>query len=121
MPSTEEQAAKRAAQLKRLAALPEHLRLGVTLPGMRALLSELPSDKLERVNAHVEKVNAERVKKDKPTYPKNDAFNGYRYQYWITKWATRRPRRASRRGTGSPCASGCSSRGRRTWARPPCS
>ena len=29
----EEQAAKRAAQLERLAALPEHLRLGVTLPG----------------------------------------------------------------------------------------
>ena len=32
------QAAKRAALLKRLAALPEHLRLGVTLPGMRELL-----------------------------------------------------------------------------------
>ena len=88
MPSTEEEkAAKRAAQLKRLAALPEHLRLGVTLPGMRALLSELPSDKLERVNAHVEKVNAERVKKGKPAYPKNEAFNGYCYQYWITQWA----------------------------------
>jgi hypothetical protein len=85
MPSTEEQAgAKRAAQLKKL---PEHLRLGMTLPGMRALLSELPSDKLERVNAHVEKVNAERVKKGKPTYPKNETFNGYCYQYWITQWA----------------------------------
>ena len=78
------QAAKRAAQLKEL---PEHLRLGMTLPGMRALFSELPSDKLERVNAHVEKVNAERVKKGKPTYPKNETFNGYCYQYWITKWA----------------------------------
>ena len=84
MPSTEEQAAKRAAQLKEL---PEHLRLGMTLPGMRALFSELPSDKLERVNAHVEKVNAERVKKGKPTYPKNETFNGYCYQYWITQWA----------------------------------
>ena len=30
----EQQAAKRAAQLERLAALPEHLRLGMTLPGM---------------------------------------------------------------------------------------
>jgi len=34
-----QQASKRAAQLKRLAALPEHLRLGVTLAGMRELLS----------------------------------------------------------------------------------
>ena len=88
MPSTEEEkAAKRAAQLKRRAALPEHLQLGMTLPGMRALFSELPSDKLERVNAHVEKDNVGRVKKGKPTYPKNETFNGYCYQYWITKWA----------------------------------
>ena len=115
---TKGQAAKRAAQLKKL---PEHLQLGMTLAGMRALLSELPSDKLERANAHMEKVNAERVKKGKPTYPKNETFNGYCYQYWITQWAKRRPRRASRTGTGSPCASGCGSRGRRTWARPPCS
>ena len=47
MPPTEEQAAKRAALLKRLATLPEHLRLGVTLPGMRELLSQLPSDAVE--------------------------------------------------------------------------
>ena len=40
----EQQAAKRAALLERLATLPEHLRLGVTLPGMRELLSQLPSD-----------------------------------------------------------------------------
>ena len=42
------QATKRTA---RLAALPEHLRLGVTLPGMRKLLSQLPSDAVEQVNA----------------------------------------------------------------------
>ena len=47
MPPTDEQAAKRAALLKRLAALPEHLRLGVTLPSMRELLSQLPSDAVE--------------------------------------------------------------------------
>ena len=78
------QAAKRAAQLKEL---PEHLRLGMTLPGMRALFSELPSDKLERVNAHVEKDNVGRVKKGKPTYPKNETFNGYTNQYWTRMWA----------------------------------
>ena len=75
MPPTEEQAAKRAAQLERLAALPEHLRLGVTLPGMRKLLSELPPDALEQVNLH----NAK--------YPPNDSENGYCNQYFITKWA----------------------------------
>ena len=51
--SKEQQAAKRAAQLKRLAALPEHLRLGVTLPGMRELLKLLPPDAVEQVNAKI--------------------------------------------------------------------
>ena len=37
MPPTEEQAAERPAQLEGLATLPEHLQLGVTLPGMREL------------------------------------------------------------------------------------
>ena len=41
---TGKQNAKRTALLKMLAALPEHLRLGVTLPGMRELLEQLPSD-----------------------------------------------------------------------------
>ena len=50
MPPTEEQAATRVAQLKRLAALFKHLRLGVTLVGMRELLEALPNDKLEQVN-----------------------------------------------------------------------
>ena len=71
----EQQAAKRAAQLKRLAALPEHLRLGITLPGMRKLLAELPPDALEQVNLH----NAK--------YPPNDSENGYCNQFFITKWA----------------------------------
>ena len=53
MPLTEEQAAKRAAQLERLAALPEHLRLGVTLAGMRELLKQLPSDAVKQVNANI--------------------------------------------------------------------
>ena len=72
MPPTDEQAAKRAAQLKRLAALPEHLRLGVTLPGMRELLSQLPSDAVEQVNLH----NAK--------YPPNDTETGDVTQGFVT-------------------------------------
>ena len=82
MPTPEEQAAKeaaqvikRAAQLKRLATLPAHLRLGVTLPGMRELLSQLPSDAVEQVNLH----NAK--------FPPNDTENGYVNQFFIALWA----------------------------------
>ena len=89
MPPTEEQATKRAAQLERLAALPEHLRLGVTLAGMRELLSELPPDAMEQVNAELEKVNAERVEKGKKPFPKNTDVNGYINQNFITKWEER--------------------------------
>ena len=69
----EQQAAKRAAQLKRLAALPKHLRLGVTLAGMRELLKQLPSDAVEQVNAKIP------LDKDtgKPKFPENDVENGY--------------------------------------------
>ena len=87
MPPTEEQAAKRAAQLKRLAALPEHLRLGITLPGMRKLLKQLPPDAVEQVNANLEQVNAKLVEKGKPPYPPNDSLNGYCNQIFVTKWA----------------------------------
>ena len=83
MPPTLEQTSKRASQLDRLAPLPEHLRLGVTLPGMRELLSELPPDAVEQVNA---KIPLDKTT-GKPKYPENDAFNGYTNQYWITKWA----------------------------------
>ena len=74
------QAAKRAALLKRLSALPEHLRLGVTLAGMRELLSQLPSDAVEQVNAKIplDKETGE------PKFPENDAENGYVNQYFRT-------------------------------------
>ena len=80
MPPTEEQAAKRSAQLKRLAALPKHLRLGITLPGMRKLLSELPPDAVEQVNAKIP------LDKDtgEPKFPVNVAMNGYTTQFWMT-------------------------------------
>ena len=59
------------------------LRLGVTLPGIRELLSELPPDAVEQGNA--------KIPRDKVTgelkFPKNGAFNGYTNLYWFTKWA----------------------------------
>ena len=57
-------------RLAKRAALPEHLRLGVTLPGMRQLLSELPSDAVEQINA---KIPLDK-KTGKPEYPKNEAL-----------------------------------------------
>ena len=86
MPPTEEQAAERAAQLKRLATLPEHLQLGVTLPGMRELLLQLPSDAVEQVNRKMEEVNTKLVAKGKTPFPMNVAVNGYINQFFITLW-----------------------------------
>ena len=75
IPAKEQQATKWAAQLKRLAALPKHLRLGVTLPGMRKLLKQLglPSDAVEKVNA---KIPIDE-KTGEPKFPKNLTLNGY--------------------------------------------
>jgi tetratricopeptide (TPR) repeat protein len=84
VPPTEEQAVKRAARLEKL---PEHLRLGVTLAGIGELLEELPSDKLEQVNANLEEVNAKLAKEGKPPFPKNDTFNGYANHFFINLWA----------------------------------
>ena len=81
--TTEEQTAKRAAQLKRLSALPEHLQLGVTLPGMRELLLKLPGDALEQVNANI-KLDE---KTGEPKFPTNDTFNGYANQFFMNLWA----------------------------------
>jgi len=83
MPLTEEQAAERAAQRKRLARLPEHLRLGVTLAGMRELLLKLPSDALEQVNAQIPLDK----KTGEPKFPTNDTFNGYANQFFMNLWA----------------------------------
>ena len=75
LPSPDERLAKRAA-------LPEHLRLGVTLAGMRELLERMPSDALEQVNGN--------IPKDKVTgelkFPENLVFNGYANQYHVTLW-----------------------------------
>ena len=88
-PPTEEQSAKRAKTVsgnERLAALPEHLRLGVTLRGMRELLSQLPSDAVEQVNAKMEQVNARMVELGKDTFPPNVAVNGYINQDFVKLW-----------------------------------
>ena len=68
------------------AALPEHLRLGVTLTGMRELLSQLPSDAVAQVNKHMEEVNAKLVAKGKLPFPKNANVNGYINQFFIELW-----------------------------------
>ena len=71
---------------KRLAVLSEHLRLGVTLAGMRELLLKLPSDAVEQVNAKMEEVNTKMVEEDKPPFPKNFDVNGYVNQFFIALW-----------------------------------
>ena len=93
---------KRAAQLEGLATLPEHLQLGVTLAGMRELLLKLPSDALEQVNAQIP-VDQET---GEPKFPTNDTFNAATPASSSSTSGPRSPRRASRRGTGWPCASG---------------
>jgi hypothetical protein len=95
MPPTEEQAAERAAQLKRLATLPKHLQLGVTLAGMRELLLKLPSDALEQVNAQIPLDK----KTGEPKFPKNDTFNGYASQFFMNLWA-KEPKEGQPEGDG---------------------
>ena len=74
-------------------ALPEHLRLGVTLPGMREGLLQLPSDAVEQVNTKMEEVSAKMVAKGKPPFPKNVAVNGY---IWATSTSSSSPSGKSR-------------------------
>ena len=86
---------KRAAQLKRLATLPEHLQLGMTLAGMRELLLKLPSDALEQVNAQIPLDK----KTGLPKFPTNDTFNGYASQYFMNLWA-KEPKEGQPEGDG---------------------
>eukprot|EP00964_Phaeocystis_antarctica_P091973 scaffold59036_cov62-Phaeocystis_antarctica.AAC.2 len=65
-----------AERLTMRAALPEHLRLGVTLAGMRELLKQLPSDAVEQVNAKIPLTDAGELK-----FPENDVENGYVNQF----------------------------------------
>ena len=74
--------ARRATTKEQRAALPKHLRLGVTLAGMRELLKQLPSDAVEQVNANIP------LDKEtgKPKFPENVAANGYVNQYFVALW-----------------------------------
>ena len=63
--------------------LPPHLRLGITLPGMRELFAALPADAVDQVNAGIpldKRTGA-------PKFPKNDAVNGYVNQFFVTNEA----------------------------------
>ena len=82
-------------RLAKRAALPEHLQLGVTLPGMRELLSQLPSDAVEQANAKIPTEPRAAGPLDcfylcvneKPKFPENMSVNGYVNKYFITNWA----------------------------------
>jgi hypothetical protein len=78
--------AKEDGRAAKRAALPEHLRLGVTLPGMRELLLQLPSDAVEQVNTKMKEVNVELVANSKTPFPMNVAVNGYINQFFIKLW-----------------------------------
>jgi hypothetical protein len=62
----------------------------------------VPPDAVEQVNA---KIPIDK-KTGKPKFPENDAFNGYTTTSTGSPSGPRRLRRASRTGTGWPCASG---------------
>ena len=68
--------------ITQVAALPEHLRLGVTLPGMRELLKLLPPDAVAQVNA---KIPIDK-KTGQPKYPENVEVNGYVQQILMAAW-----------------------------------
>ena len=77
-------------RLAKRAALPEHLQLGVTLPGMRELLAQLPSDAVRQVNAKTPRWEGRRAGcwtwRGKPKFPKNKTLNGHVNQYFVTRW-----------------------------------
>ena len=116
-------------RLAKRAALPEHLRLGVTLPGMRELLSQLPNDAVKKVNARLPRGAGKRVgcftRRGKPKFPKNVTENGYVNQFFIALWAKQdkmavcsaaAARAAGRRGGGQGATGGHGrSHGRGAW------
>ena len=67
----------------RAARLPSHLRLGITLPGMRELHAALPRDAVDQVNALIPKDMRKGVLK----FPENKDVNGYVNQFFVTNEA----------------------------------
>ena len=66
-----------------MAALPPHLRLGITLPGMRELYGKLPRNAVQQVNKSIPKDKKTR----KPKFPRNKVINGYVNQFFVTNEA----------------------------------
>ena len=98
LPSPSWRGSRSAKGRKRLAmraALPEHLRLGATLAGMRELLKQLPSDAVEQANAKIPTEPRPAGPLDcfylcvneggKPKFPENMSVNGYVNQFHITR------------------------------------
>ena len=99
-----------------MAALPPHLRLGITLQGMLYLYTTLPRDAVDQVN----KAN------ESKGFPTNDAINGYVNQFFVTneakadrlgvcerleeRFAARRRGDSSSRGSSARRSSRCSTR-----------
>jgi hypothetical protein len=59
-----------AAPARSSPGLPQHLRLGINLDGMREWLESLPPDAVDQVNRGIPLVNGE------PKFPTNAALNG---------------------------------------------
>ena len=84
---------------------------------MRELLTQLPTDAVERVNAKIPRKKGRRVGcftwKGKPKFPKNLTLNGYVNQILLAAWEKEDKLAVCERlqKQGSP----------HVWARPPCS
>lgn len=62
-------------------SIPEYLQYGLTLPAMKEVRKQLPSDAMEQMNASIP------VREDGTLkYPKNTVVNGYVYQHFIEIW-----------------------------------
>ena len=70
-----------------LAALPPHLRLGITLPGMRDHYAKQFGSRSRSLCVKEANAAIPLNKYGRPTYPENDEINGYVNQYYIAKAA----------------------------------
>ena len=70
-----------------LAALPPHLRLGITLPGMRDHYAKQYGSRSRSLCVKEANAAIPLNKYGRPTYPENDEINGYVNQYYIAKAA----------------------------------
>ena len=74
--STDEEVLRRADEKK----LPKHLRLGITVQGLKELVDSSPPDAVDQCNAAIPK-----AEDGTPLYPPNNCLNGYVNQHVIKK------------------------------------